>query len=130
MVLSEQCYLEFYVYYSGIIRKGEINLEKIVVGAASAYKELYFFNPEFEGLPKEVQQEIQIICVTVANAIHGVFTMGFHENGNVYIETQGDELDASYDDIGAELEVKRVFKENEELIKALHVWFATIYLGE
>ena len=105
-------------------------MDKIVIGAASAYKELYFFNPEFGGLPTEIQNEIQIICVTVANAIHGVFTMGFYKNGNVYIETQGDELDVSYDDIGAELEVKRIFKDNDALIKALHIWFTTIYLGE
>ena len=114
----------FILFERGII------LDKIVIGAANAYKELYFFNPEFKGLPKEIQNEIQIICVTVANSTHGIFIMGFHKNGNVYIETQGEDLDASYDDIGAELEVKRVLKENDALIKALHIWFTTIYLGE
>ena len=37
--------------------------EEMVLCAASAYERKFYLNPEFNSLPEEVKQELQIMCV-------------------------------------------------------------------
>ena len=55
--------------------------EEQVLCACSAYEQKYYFNPRFSSLPKRVQEELQILCVTLTEDVGGVFTMEFDEDG-------------------------------------------------
>ncbi len=99
-------------------------MKKNTLGAASFYKKGYSFNPEFDNLPMDIKNEIRIICTYYAEKLHGVFTMGFYEDGSVYFEAFGDESDYDYDEIGSKLEIDKLAKEKNELIRALGMWYS------
>ena len=98
-------------------------MKKKVLAAASYEKQKYFMEPDFQALPEEVQKEIKILCVLTAQKLCCSFLMGFEEDGTVYFEIIKAEKDMDYDEIGAELEIKRIQTEKKELLKALKLWY-------
>lgn len=94
-----------------------------IIAAASYENQKYFFEPEFGGLPEEIKNEIRIICVVMAQRLGCSFIMGFKDTGDVYFEIVKPEAAYDFDDIGADLEIKSLLKEKEELIKALKIWY-------
>lgn len=98
-------------------------MEKKVLAAASFEKKKYYFAEEFSALPLEIQQEVQILCVTAANQLMCTFVLGFFPTGDLFIETVRGENAADFDDIGAELTVKKIRREKKELLKALKLWY-------
>lgn len=98
-------------------------MKKIVVNSASAYNKKYYFNPKFDALPDKVKTDLKIITVCTAEKIKGIFIIGFFEDGRAYFETASANDDFNFDDIGAALEINRISREEEELIKSLELWF-------
>ena len=103
-------------------------MERKVLAAASYAEQKYFLEPEFQALPESIQEEVRVICVVLAQKLGCTFLMGFNENGELYFETVKQEDDFDFDDIGAELEIKRLQREKKELLKALELWYA-VYLS-
>jgi hypothetical protein len=95
---------------------------KVVLCSASSYTQKFFINPDFTDLPKEILQNIKEICIILSAKTRGIFTVGFYEDGGVFLETQGDENE-HYDELGAKLEIKRLQAEEKELIKSLQLWY-------
>lgn len=104
--------------------------EKIVIGAASFYKHAYFFNPEFAELPSDIKNEIKVICTCMAERIHGIFNMGFYDDGSVYFEAMGEESDVFYDESATQLEIAELTKERKELIRTLGMWYTVFRTPE
>ncbi|MDE6357584.1 MAG: hypothetical protein K2L15_03230 [Eubacteriales bacterium] len=98
-------------------------MEKEVLFAISSYNEKYYFNPITESLPKDIKLEIKKIGVYFVTKLKGTFSIGFYEDGNVFIECSALENDFDYDDIGAKLEIERIKKEKKELISSLIIWY-------
>lgn len=97
---------------------------KKIMAAASFDKQKYFLDPEYAALPQGIKDEVQTICVYLAEKLMCTFTVGFHtESGDVYFETVKSEEVLDFDDIGAELEIKALQKEKAELVKALKLWY-------
>lgn len=99
------------------------DMEKTVLNGASCYNKKYFLNPDFDDLPDSVKEDIKIISVCLAEKLHCVFTMGFYCDGTLYFETAGQEDDFEYDEIGAGLEIRKLEREETELIKSLRLWY-------
>ena len=57
--------------------------EEQILCACSAYEQKYYLNPRYASLPVSVQEELQIMAVTMTEDVGGVFTMEFDEDGNV-----------------------------------------------
>ena len=76
--------------------------EEMVLCAASAYERKFYLNPEFNSLPEEVKQELQIMC----------------------------EDDFTFDEIGSVLKIKELQKTKEELFESLEMFYKVFYLGE
>lgn len=96
-------------------------MEKIILAAASSFNRKFYFEPDFSELPEEIKKDIQIVCVSIAERVHGIFTMGFYEDGSMFLEASGDEL--NFDEIGAALEVERLKKDKKDLINSLTLWY-------
>lgn len=105
-------------------------MEKIVLAAASYTEQKYFLEKEFESLPESIKEEVRTICVVLAQKLCCTFFMGFAEDGTLYFETIKREDDFDFDDIGAELEIKRLQREQKELLKALELWYAIYFTEE
>ena len=104
--------------------------DRCVLCGASSYEKKYYFNPEFGKLPDEVKQTLHIICVEFAEKCGGVFTMEFDPEGDLELVTDAEEVDAMYDDIGAELEIKRLRSTQAELFEEITLFYRVVFLGE
>ena len=97
---------------------------------ASYYEQKYYFNPDFVKLPESIKQELQILCVTFTEKVGGVLTMYFEEDGSLHFQVQSLEGDGRFDEIGSELEIKRIRSEHMELLESLELFYRTFVLNE
>ena len=94
--------------------------DRIVLCGASAYEQKYYFNPDFDALPQQVKEELQILCVMYTEEIGGILTLEFDEDGNLEFKTEALDADAMYDEIGSVLRIKQIRKEKQELLASCH----------
>lgn len=104
--------------------------EDQVLCACSAYERKYYLNPRFKSLPEQVQEELQILAVTMTEDVGGVFTMEFEEDGTLYLSTTAKESDFFYDEIGSYLKIKKLREEQSELLEGLEEYYRTFFLEE
>ncbi len=103
---------------------------KTVLSASSAYNRKYYFNSEFNGIPKEVQDEIRILSTLFTEENGGIFTLGFLQDGSLYMETEKAENDMDYDEIGARLAVSNLEAEKKDLFHGLSLWYVAFMTGD
>ena len=96
--------------------------DRIVLCGASAYEQKYYFNPDFDALPQQVKEELQILCVMYTEEIGGILTLEF--------KTEALDADAMYDEIGSVLRIKQIRKEKQELLASLEMYYRVFFLGE
>lgn len=104
--------------------------DRVVLCGASAYEQKYYFNQDFDALPQQIKDELQILCVMYTEEIGGVLTLEFDEDGNLEFKTEALEADAMYDDIGSVLRIKKIQNEKQELLESLELFFKIFVLGE
>lgn len=107
-----------------------MNQKEVVLCGSSAYTKKYYLNPEFEGLPQSIQEELKIMCVLYTEDIGGALTLKFDEEGTLIFETSADEGDLLYDDIGSVLKIKQLQSAKAELLESLEMYFRVFFLGE
>lgn len=98
-------------------------MNKTVLASASCYTQLYYLNSEFESLPTDIRNELRYICIPLAEKLHGIFTIGFYDDSSIYIEASGEEVDYDFDDIGSQLEIKKLQNDNKEFFRTLSLWY-------
>ena len=77
--------------------------DKVVLCAASAYNEKFYFNDDFAALPDSIKDELKILCVLYTQDVGGVLSLEFDEDGNLDFHTEAASDDFSYDEIGSEI---------------------------
>ena len=118
-------------YRTDIQRKGVAGMdEEMVLCAASAYERKFYLNPEFNSLPEEVKQELQIMCVLYTADVGGILMVVYDENGNLELKVDHKEDDFTFDEIGSVLKIKELQKTKEELFESLEMFYKVFYLGE
>ena len=103
---------------------------RVVLCGANAYEKKYYFNNKFDKIPENIKEELHIICVLFTEEVGGIFTIGFTPYGDVEMDTQHEEGDLLYDDIGAELLMKEVRRKKAEMFKALSIYFKVTFLHQ
>lgn len=98
-------------------------MDKQIFISASYYKQKYYANPKFEGLPVDIRNGMKELCIVLAEKLHGVITLGFYPSGDVFFEIESEEGDFEYDEIGAKLELKDIEEENKERFKTMKLWY-------
>lgn len=96
---------------------------KVVLCAASAYDKKYYLNPQFDGLPQGVKEDLQIMCVLFTEDVGGIISLYFDEEGNLQIETDAAEEDLLYDEIGSALKIKQMRSEKRDLLEGLEMYY-------
>lgn len=97
---------------------------------ANAYEKKYYFNSLFDGIPESIREELHIICVLFTEEVGGVFTIAFEEDGNVILETEAEESDIYYDEVGSGLLVGEVRRNRQELFESLRLYYKVFILKE
>lgn len=102
----------------------------VVLCGANAYEEKYYLNEKFRGLPTQIQEELQIMCVLYTQDVGGVFLLEFDEEGVLRFRTEAAEDDFSYDEIGSVLKIKELQRTKEELLKSLELYYKLVILKQ
>ena len=104
--------------------------ENTVLCGANSYLQKFYFNQEFDSLPQEVKQELQIMCVLYTEDVGGILTLEFDEKGNLEFKVTSEEGDYLFDEIGTVLKIKQYQEEKRELLEALELYYRVFFLGE
>ena len=105
-------------------------IQGVILCAASAYEEKYYFNPDFAGLPLPVQEELQILCVLYTAEIGGILTLHFDSQGNLLLHVTAGENDLFFDEIGSILKIKQIQADKQELLESLELYYRAVFLQE
>ena len=104
--------------------------ETVVLCGANSYEQKYYFNQDFSGLPEQIRQELQIMCVLFTEDVGGILTLEFLEDGTLILNVDHEESDYLFDEIGSELKIREIQREKVELMTALERYFRIVFLGE
>ena len=104
--------------------------ENTVLCGVNSYLQKFYFNQEFDSLPQEVKQELQIMCVLYTEDVGGILTLEFDEKGNLEFKVTSEEGDYLFDEIGSVLKIKQYQEEKRELLEALELYYRVFFLGE
>ena len=120
--------------YSETIREAEkFGLRadgRIVLCGANAYEQKLYFNPLFQKIPESIREELRIICVLFTQEAGGVFTIEFEEDGEIFLRTECDEEDITWDSVSAGLLSGEIRRKREELFQAISLYYRAIILHE
>ena len=101
--------------------------DSVILCSASKYTEKYYLNPDFEGLPDLVKDELKVLCVLYVEEVGGMIMLVFDEDGNLKIMTEANEDDLLFDEIGSALKVKDIQIKNRELFEQLEEYYAAFF---
>lgn len=104
--------------------------EGIVLCASSAYTKQFYLNPEFDGLPESIREELKILCVLYTEDVGGTLVLKFDEEGNLNLETSSEEEDLLYDEIGSVLKIKQIQNLKSDFLESLEMYYRVFFLGE
>ena len=104
--------------------------ERVVLCGANAYEQKYYFNEQFKAIPQSIKDELHIICVLFTEEVGGVFTLVFDTDGTLNMETNADEDDIYYDEIGSGLLVNKIRQTRQDLFESLSMYYKVVILGE
>ena len=105
-------------------------MNETVFCAANSYERKFYLNPEFQSLPENIRQELQIMCVLYTEDIGGVFMVVYDEDGNLELKVDHEEDDFAFDEIGSVLKIKELQRTKAELFESLELYYRVFCLGE
>ncbi len=104
--------------------------EKKILCGSSRYKQLFYFNPEFDALPKSIKDDLKILCVLFTEEIGGVLRLEFDGEGNLNLSVESKEDDILFDEIGSVLKIKQLQQEKKDLFESLEMFYKVFFLQE
>lgn len=96
-------------------------MEKHVLISVSPYLQKYYINDIYSDLPKDIKEMLRAKLGVIAEKTNAIISIGFDENSEVYMEQRYEDL-SFYDEIGAELRLKKFQQEEMELLKSVKMW--------
>lgn len=105
-------------------------MDKIILAAASCEEQKYFFDDKFSNIPYEIQKDIKIICVLMAQKMNATFLIGFDCDNEIYFDFANYEDDVAFDYIGSQLEIKLLMQQERKLIESLNLWYQINYTDD
>jgi hypothetical protein len=97
-------------------------MEKEILISVSPYVQKYYFNETYQDLPGDIKEELLAKLSVIAEKANCIISVGFHEDGELFIEERHEDP-ILYDDIGAALEIKKMQNEASELLKSVKMWY-------
>lgn len=89
-------------------------MDRVLCGANAQSMKYYFNSEEFGKLPKTIQDELKVMCVSYCADAGGVIMLSFDDSSSLHFQTI-----SPTDEIGSELLIKRMQTEHEELFRQL-----------
>lgn len=102
--------------------------DKMVLCVANSYEEKYYLNENFQSLPKQVKDELQIMCVLYTEEVGGILSLEFEEDGRLEFVVRTEENDFMFDEIGSVLKIKQMREDKKDLLEALETYYKVFFL--
>lgn len=102
--------------------------EKIVLCVSNSYEKKFYLNDNFQSLPKQVQDELKIMCVLYTEDVGGILSLEYEEDGTLQFVVQSEEGDMFFDEIGSVLKMKQIREEKRDLLEALETYYKVFFL--
>ena len=103
--------------------------KSIIMCVSNSYTQKYYLDKKFDKLPKDVKDELKIMCVLYTEEVGGIFTMMFDSDGELQLISSCDEGDLLYDEIGSELLIKKMRNSKQELFESLEKFYS-VFVGQ
>lgn len=105
------------------------NENEVVLCVSNSYQQKFYLNNNFDSLPTFIKEELKIMCVLFTEDVGGVLKVMFDEEGNLEFQTEYEEGDYFYDEIGSVLKIKQYQKDKQELLEAIETYYKVVFLG-
>ena len=97
--------------------------ERNVLCVANAYQKKYYLSSQFEVLPKEVKDELKIMCVLYTEEMGGILSLVYNEQGELCFQVTANEDDFMFDEIGSGLKIREMQRTKQELLQSLQLYY-------
>ena len=98
-------------------------MENKILCGASSYDQMFYFNPEFDRLPKAIKDELQIMCVLFTENVGGILRLEFDGEGNLQLVVESRPDDFLFDEIGSGLKIREIQIDRRELLENLETFY-------
>ena len=98
-------------------------MKKTDLIVSSIYTNKYYVSDEFKDLPDEILEMLKNECIIMCQKTKGIFSIGFYEDGSVFLEVSAEEDDPDHDEELARQEVEFFKKEKIKLLSSLRSWY-------
>ena len=98
---------------------------KILCGA-SYYEQKFYLNPVYDKLPKQIKDELKIMCVMFVDDVSGIIMLEFSDEGSLRIVVTSKPDDFYFDEIGSGLKVRQLQNEKRELFEQLEEYYRAV----
>lgn len=103
--------------------------DKIVLCVSNSYEEKFYLNEDFSSLPKDVKDELKIMCVLYTEEIGGILSLEFDEEGTLEMVVRAEEDDFLFDEIGSVLKIKQLREVKRDLLESLETYYKVFFLS-
>lgn len=103
---------------------------RIVLCGANAYEQKYWFNPLFGKIPESIREELRIICVLFTQEAGGIITVEFEDDGEIFLRTECDEEDITWDSVSAGLLSGEILRRRRDVFDAIRLYYRALILHE
>ena len=104
--------------------------DNMILCVSNSYEKKYYLNEAFAKLPKEVKDELKIMCVLFTEEVGGILSLEFDKDGNLYLKPEADEADILYDEISCGLLINRIIRDKEELMQSLEMFYKVFFIEQ
>ena len=106
------------------------NQKEVVLCVSNAYQQKFYLNENFNGLPASIKDELKIMCVMYTEDVGGILKVVFDVDGNLEFQTEYEETDYFYDEIGSVLKIKQYQNTKRELLESIETYYKIVFLGQ
>jgi hypothetical protein len=104
--------------------------DRVVLCVSNSYLKKFYINEDFNALPEQIRQELQIMCVLFTEDVGGILSLDYDEDGTLLLKVDVEEGDYYYDEIGSALKIKEIQRTKRDLLEALEVYYRVFFLKE
>ncbi len=94
--------------------------DDVIIAVANSYISKYYLDSRLQTLPVEVKNTLRVNLVSLTEENGGVVEAIFNnKNVSIYFKSYCKDTDFLYDEIGINLKIKKMIKDNKELISKI-----------
>ncbi|MCR5624179.1 MAG: DUF6145 family protein [Lachnospiraceae bacterium] len=101
-----------------------------IICVSSSYERKFYLADKFSGLPEQIKEELQIMCVLFTEDVGGILTMVYDDEGNISFLVTTAAGDFAFDEIGSEYKIRQIQRQKKDFLESLEKYIRVKFMGE